>query len=63
MIVFEKRGRDQYEYNSQRRLQAGGGYLLDLENRKLSMSGKDTSSGRKKDSKSKCKEANISLER
>lgn len=35
---------------------------MDLENRKLLMSGPDISSGRKKDSKNKVKKERISLE-
>ena len=63
MSVSERAGeRYQHEYNRQRRLQAGGGYLLDLENRKLQISGKDNSSGRKKDGMSKDKDARIWLE-
>ena len=63
MNVFERAGeRYQHEYNRQRRLQAGGGYFLDLENRKLRISGKDNSSGRKKDGMSRDKDARTWLE-
>ena len=63
MNFFERAGeRYQHEHNRQRQLQAGGGYFLDLENRKLRISGKDNSSGREKDGMSKDKDARMWLE-